>query len=510
MITKEFVRKYFLHKYKCTIRNNIRYYEVVNTESDFNDAETTITKEQDFLEVEDKYFIIWCEHGHLIKASLDTMEDLIENGCPFCKSKEKYDWQRHIDYSVEFDSYGYVAESLKGYRKYKHSIINVIKNDSHLMVNSNQLNINKLPRDVEIVDAVRYCENSKSYIINHIQSLGADIWDDSTMFGKVQAKNLIPLHNNCLHVYENYKAAENDIFVIICNECHKRIISSALKINYEGLECCDCGKKLWEKHNWFNYDYERYFDDKEKGIWTNEYIFINPKYGTKLQDLKPYLNENYINPAEIDCSLLEWCQREENQDIGNIVINQFAKVKNRKKLCEIRADSEEVLWLRSSKGSLFDTTVKSIVRDRKLREKLPSGTSFAELFVYYALKKCYSEVIHRYRTNENIEFDIYIPEIKQCIEYNGYIYHKVKYDKTENDLAKQQYCIEHGMKLLVIEDDSEEDSAQIIDNKIIFKDSQRNRCERLYEVCQMVAIYLFTETELPSIKEIMRNIKLYY
>ena len=274
--------------------------------------------------------------------------------------------------------------------------------------------------------------------------------------------------------------------------------------------CSKCGKVLLKKQNWFNYDYSRYSDNNKKGMFIHEFIFINPQYGTKLQDLKPYIDENYIDPEEIDCSLLEWCQREENQDIGGIVINQFAKRKNRKKLCEIRADSEEVLWLRSSKGSLFDTTVKSVVRDRKLREKLPSGTSFAELFVYSALKMCYPEVVHRYRTNENIEFDIYIPEIKQCIEYNGSVYHKVKYNKTENDLAKQQYCIEHGMKLLVIEDDNEEDSTQIEGNKIIFKDTHKNRNAQLYEVCQMVAIYLFTETELPSIKEIMRNIKLYY
>lgn len=513
MVTKEFIRKYFLHKYKSIDCEGIHYFELVNTDADFDDIQTPITENNDFLNAEDKYFYIWCEHGHLIKASLDTMEDLIENGCPFCKQSKTYDWQRHIDYSFRLDSYGHMIDSLDGYKHCKNSIIKINNTEDNVSVLASSYYVSiseKMGDNYELVESLRYSHKRGIYNTNKFIDLGEDLWRKCVYQGGCKEQKIIPFLKNCIRVYETYKASEDDIFITECEDCQGVTMSSALTINHEGLICSKCGKVLWEKQNWFNYNYSNYLDRIDYSMWLHEVIFINPKYGTKLQDLKPYLNENYIDPEEIDCSLLEWCQRPENKEIGDIVINQFAKVKNRKKLSEIRADSDDVLWLKGSKGSLFDTTVKNVVRDRKLREKLPSGTSFAELFVYYALKMCYPEVIHRYKTEDNVELDIYIPELNQGIEYNGSIYHKIKYDKTESDEAKKQYCEEHNIKLLVIEDDGEQAEGEIVDNKIVFQDSQKNRDKRLYEVCKLIYIYLFIEAELPSIERIKKDINLYY
>ena len=181
---------------------------------------------------------------------------------------------------------------------------------------------------------------------------------------------------------------------------------------------------------------------------------------------------------------------------------------------DIRADSCDVIWLKSRKGRLFDTTVKSIVVRNQIRESIPGGTSYAELFIFSAMKYYFKNVIHRYRTLDNVEFDIYIPEIRCAIEYNGSVYHKIKYDRAEKDNEKQQYCDVQGISLLVIEDDGDSDKVLIDGNKIIFKDTLRMRDKLLYDVCKVISIYLYSgiedNAEFPSVEEIKKGIRLYY
>jgi len=521
MITKEFIREYFIHKYEIDESDqNIVLLKDVNSE------QAVITEENDFLYEDDIYFGIWCEKGHLIKASLDTMEDLIKKGCPFCRHKNNYDWQRHIDYAFELDSYGNIIDCLSGYNKYKDMLLDVEMEHSKIMANLYNVNINGVKERCSIIGGLKY--RSKKDIYENIYDIDIvnRIWK-AFWKAKVECKerNVIPIFKNCKRVYGDYKASEKDLFITECDECHNINISSALTVNAKGLVCRNCGKVLLDKHDWFEYDYERYKD--VAWLYPDEYISINPKYGKRLQDLQRYLDKDTLESIKKENikklavkkdddinksknSLLEWCQRDENRDIGDIVIKQFAKKKNRKKLNEIMIDSEEVLWLKGSKGSLFDTTVTNIVKYRKIRPKTPNGTSYPELFIYFALKYFYPDAIHRFKTDEKIEFDIYIPEIKQCIEYNGSVYHKIKYNKAERDLAKQEYCLEHDLKFLIIEDDGEQQLPQIIDNKIVFKDTEVDRDELLYRVCETVKAYLGIEEDLPSIEEIKRSVKLYY
>lgn len=519
MKNNDIICKCFIHKFR-TIENNKEYiFEPINENivDIENEMDITLYNRGSYLIEDDKYFIIWCNRGHLIVSSDDELEDLIDNGCPFCKTQKTYDWQRHIDYCANINSVGYLIECLPielGQYKRAEMILQRESAITHMNYYFVPVHvINKKFSDLNVTAIKYHIKSGQECIREDFLQIKDKLWN-KIISGKIRDNNLIPILENWQYLLENYKPKETDWFITKCSKCGRINMFSALYLDYTCGKCDSCGDELIPHKKWFGYSYTDYEKKTEKGHYIPEFICINPKYGKKLQDLRPYLNENYIDPADIDCSLLEWCKREENEDIGKIVINQFAKKKNRKKLEDIRADSCDVIWLKSRKGRLFDTTVKSIVVRNQIRESIPGGTSYAELFIFSAMKYYFKNVIHRYRTLDNVEFDIYIPEIRCAIEYNGSVYHKIKYDRAENDNEKQQYCDVQGISLLVIEDDGDSDKVLIDGNKIIFKDTLRMRDKLLYDVCKVISIYLYSgiedNAEFPSVEEIKKGIRLYY
>lgn len=54
-------------------------------------------------------------------------------------------------------------------------------------------------------------------------------------------------------------------------------------------------------------------------------------------------------------------------------------------------------------------------------------------------------------TNQNLELDIWIPELRKAIEFNGIFWHSSKYSKAKDKIKKEQ-CLVRGIDLLVIEE----------------------------------------------------------
>jgi len=54
-------------------------------------------------------------------------------------------------------------------------------------------------------------------------------------------------------------------------------------------------------------------------------------------------------------------------------------------------------------------------------------------------------------TGKNLELDIWMPELKKAIEYNGEYWHSLP-DRQHNDKIKVQQCKDKGIELLVIKD----------------------------------------------------------
>lgn len=75
-----------------------------------------------------------------------------------------------------------------------------------------------------------------------------------------------------------------------------------------------------------------------------------------------------------------------------------------------------------------------------------SGTSFAEQAFYYYLKQYFPSCINGY-TELGVELDIYIPEYRTAIEYDGKRYHSGE-RKIKSDNEKDQFCQANNIRLI--------------------------------------------------------------
>ena len=78
-------------------------------------------------------------------------------------------------------------------------------------------------------------------------------------------------------------------------------------------------------------------------------------------------------------------------------------------------------------------------------------TSFSEQTIYFYLKLVYENVTNSSRNllTHGLELDIYIPEIKTAIEYDGVKWHK----DIDKDLKKNKLCQENGIRLIRIREE---------------------------------------------------------
>lgn len=76
------------------------------------------------------------------------------------------------------------------------------------------------------------------------------------------------------------------------------------------------------------------------------------------------------------------------------------------------------------------------------------GKSFPEVIIsYYLENKFGMDVIRNHKIDDNMEYDIFLPNYNIAIEYDGVAYHKKRYD---NDLKKNKLSIKNGITLIRI------------------------------------------------------------
>lgn len=92
-------------------------------------------------------------------------------------------------------------------------------------------------------------------------------------------------------------------------------------------------------------------------------------------------------------------------------------------------------------------------------------TSFQEQALYFYIKEVYPEARNGYKTifdDNKMELDIYIPEIKTGIEYDGAVWHSGK-RANQRELKKYSICKDNGIRLIRIKEYSGQDnSADIV------------------------------------------------
>lgn len=112
------------------------------------------------------------------------------------------------------------------------------------------------------------------------------------------------------------------------------------------------------------------------------------------------------------------------------VAKQWHPTKNRSLTpYDVTAGSQTKAWWQCHKGHEWKTTVSA----RSQGKGCPAcshgrNSSFSEYIVYYYVKKYFKNAKHRHIIKEDTkqEFDVYIPDIKLAIEYDGEYYHESK------------------------------------------------------------------------------------
>jgi hypothetical protein len=102
-----------------------------------------------------------------------------------------------------------------------------------------------------------------------------------------------------------------------------------------------------------------------------------------------------------------------------------------------------------------------------------TGSSYGEQEVYNFLKSIYNGEIIQHKTfnfnkdqRKYIEVDIYLPEFKLAIEYNGLHWHSKKYKPNNYHKLKSDYCRSIGVHLIHIFEDTWKDKRLILEDII--------------------------------------------
>ena len=115
---------------------------------------------------------------------------------------------------------------------------------------------------------------------------------------------------------------------------------------------------------------------------------------------------------------------------------------------EISAQSPLKAWWKCKYGHSWEARISNRYHGRGCRicaKRLK--TSFPEQAVFFYVRKLYPDAVNGFKSDflKGMELDIYIPELKLGIEYDGKAWHTDT--NSERDLRKYKICQENGIKL---------------------------------------------------------------
>lgn len=186
------------------------------------------------------------------------------------------------------------------------------------------------------------------------------------------------------------------------------------------------------KHRWESSIYNRVVHHRGCPYCTNQKI------------LKGYNDLETINP-ELAC---EW-----NYDKNTLMPHEVGTGTNKK------------YWWKCEKGHEWEASVSNRHRLKVGCPYCSQSISFPEKAIFYYFKKHINNIIPNYRSKDinNKEIDIFLPDLKIGIEYDGLAFHNRSRDKE-----KDRICKNKGITLLHVAE--KKDSKLIIENQYIYYD----------------------------------------
>ena len=173
-------------------------------------------------------------------------------------------------------------------------------------------------------------------------------------------------------------------------------------------------------------------------------------------------------------SLHDWCQ--EHSEFGQQLLQEWTGLDengNPIEMHEVSYGSNKKVQWKCRRGHTWITAICSRTSQKTgCPYCIPYNTSFPEQFIYHSLKQLFPNIIHRGKY-KGYEYDITIPELRLCIEYSGYHWHKDKlYTRDEE---KKQLCKNHGVNFLQIYANYRDTKGNLVNtsytkNQIIYKE----------------------------------------
>ena len=100
-----------------------------------------------------------------------------------------------------------------------------------------------------------------------------------------------------------------------------------------------------------------------------------------------------------------------------------------------------------------------------------AGSSLPEQFIYRSLIQIFPETVNRFKDPMvNMEYDIFVPELKLYIEYNGLAFHSTE-EKLERDKIKRLHCEKQKISFIQIIEEFEinEIAKEVAETTIIYR-----------------------------------------
>ncbi len=155
-------------------------------------------------------------------------------------------------------------------------------------------------------------------------------------------------------------------------------------------------------------------------------------------------------------------------------------------------------WL-CPRGHVYSATV--LHRTNGAGTKCPvcnSGrhTSFAEQAFFYYVKQVFPAAINGYKDIfvKGMELDIFIPELKIGIEYDGIYWHHRKEASYEREKRKYTICKEHGIELIRVREKKKVENENPAADWCIFLSSDKSDEDALNTAIEEVITMLMSKT----------------
>ena len=229
----------------------------------------------------------------------------------------------------------------------------------------------------------------------------------------------------------------------------------------------------------------------------------------------PFCNNRKVVEGKND--LYTWANKEGNV-IGQELLNQWDYEKNLADGIDIHKIGkayDKKAWFKCTKcNKLRQQVVCDFTRGIGCYNCSKKSTSYPEQYIYYTFKQLFETTENRVKLfkdeyKNGLEFDVYVPELKLCIEYSPTYWHKDKIH--ERDKLKETVCIQKNLRLIqIIEDSYNEHEHYMSNNKIVFHMVESRKNEILYSIIEFMFNVLNLDVHKVNTEEIIKKALLNY